>query len=169
MIYARWLDPRPHWLPGYCPLGMEEEIIRWRFPKIASFSQVAYGRILRALSLSGAWKVHVKLYYRIKYFELPLFALPSSCEKQEIPKFKSEKTKTRGTFCFQVVVNLPGYSQTTRLEQCYYPRAQVAGTIKYFSQFPWCSALTCPASQYLLRVFRWIKLSDELVGKDILC
>ena len=46
---------------------MEEEIIR--FPKIASFSQVAYGRILRALSLSGAWKVHVKLYYRMGYFE----------------------------------------------------------------------------------------------------
>ena len=91
------------------------------------------------------------------------------CEKQEIPKFKSEKKKTRGTFCFQVVVNLPGYSQTTRLEQCYYPGAQVAGTIKYFSQTPWCSAPTCPASLYLLRVFRWMKLSDELAGKDILC
>ena len=157
-MYARWLDPGPHWLPGQCPLGMEEEIIRWRFPKIASFSQVAYGRILRALSLSGAWKVHVKLYYRIKFFWIAVIYLIV------IPK-----TKMCGTFCFQVVVNLPGYSQTTRLEQCYYPGAQVAGTIKYFSQSPWCSALTCPASPYLLRVFRWIKLSDELVGKDILC
>ena len=63
-MYARWLDPGPHWLPGkWKRNAKEEEIIQ--FPKIASFFQVAYGRILRALSLSGAWKVHVKLDYNL--------------------------------------------------------------------------------------------------------
>ena len=55
----------------------------WRFPKLAHFCQVAYGRVLRALSLSGAWKV-VKMEsdYTIKHVQWPLPTWPANIKIQ---------------------------------------------------------------------------------------
>ena len=64
-----------------------------------------------------------------------------------MPKFNKgpEGNHKSLTFGFQIVVNLPGYSQTTRLEQCYYPGAQVASTIPLATQSLSIYAVLLPA------------------------
>ena len=53
------------------------------FPNLPIFCQVAYGRVLRALSLSGAWKVvNMESDHTIKHFQCPFLTWPKNIKIQ---------------------------------------------------------------------------------------